>query len=99
MQATGITSKTRFISHFNRSFLSSFPFKLRSFSENFEYILLYFTTFSRKVLAFIVQMHIFDLFLNESFPNEIPTKYQKSWSINEPAFFFVSKKEDLPLLR
>jgi hypothetical protein len=51
------------------------------------------------VLAFIVQMHIFDLFLKESFPNKIPSKYQKSWSINEPAFFFDPKREDLPLLR
>ena len=51
------------------------------------------------MLAFIVQMHIFDLFLKESFPNEIPSKCQKSWSINKPAFFFASKREDLPLLR
>ena len=51
------------------------------------------------MLAFIVQMHIFDLFLKESFPNETPTKYQKSWFINEPAFFFAPKKEDLLLLR
>jgi hypothetical protein len=62
MQVTGINSRTRFISHFNRSFLSSFPFKLRSFSEFFEYILVYFTTFSKKVLVFIVQMDLFDSF-------------------------------------
>jgi len=98
MQATGITSKTRFISHFNRSFLSSFPFKLRSFSENFEYILLYFTTFSRKVLAFIVQMHIFDLFLKDLFPNEIPTKYQKKLVYKRTSFLFLFLKRKIFLL-
>ena len=78
MQATGINSRTRFISHFNRSFLSSFPFKPRSFSEIFEYILVYFTTFSKKVLVFIVQMPLFDSFKKELFQNKIPHKYQKS---------------------
>jgi len=43
-----------------------FPSSFVPFSENFEYTLLYFTIFSKKVLDFIVQMHLTILFLRSN---------------------------------